>query len=67
MNWTEAETMASTWALPEAAVAAEGLRLDPDPVSVISRVKVCLPVASAFSPSARKTWVAVGSPASTKG
>lgn len=34
-------------------VAAEGLSLDPDPVSVISRVDVGLPVASAFRPSAR--------------
>ncbi len=53
MNWTEAETMASTWPLPEDAVAAEVLRLDPDPVSVISRIEVGLPVASAFQPSAR--------------
>jgi hypothetical protein len=53
VNWTEAETMASTWPLPKAVVAAEGLSLDPDPVSVISRIEVGLPVASAFQPSAR--------------
>ena len=45
--------MASTWPLPKAVVAAEGLSLDPDPVSVISRIEVGLPVASAFQPSAR--------------
>ena len=59
--------VAAAEAETRAAVAAEGLRLDQAPVSVISRVEVCLPVASAFRPSARKTWVAVGSPASTKG
>ena len=40
VNWTEAETKASTWALPEDAVATEALRLDPDPVLVIPRVEV---------------------------
>src|SRR6266478_3543547 len=67
MNFTAEETKRSVSSRPRAAVAVFGSSALQDPVLDISRVEVCFPVDFAFRVSAKKTRLAVGSPATTLG